>query len=233
MKRFVILCLLSAFAVICMAQSSEKARPRTADDVLKAYAQRVHAELLPRVNDITTEEIQHVASEIASQVLIPNKELLVAKAKSNLAALPKSELDLASGWETILDAGGGMLAKQMAKFPRATSQPATRPVDMDALCLMALWNPQGAAGMVRGPVMMEHLGTNGYFKRTMIEYFARPIVSAISSDPQHPVIAFETGPELFVVSLKLTDAGYYLDENVKWLKRKDAASQPSSAGGKD
>lgn len=232
MKRITTLCLL-LLAVICLAQSPQTSpSPQTADELLNAYTKRVRAELMPRIDDITPEEMIRVEADISAELLVPHKDLLMAKAKSTLSALPKSAIDLTSGWETYLESGGGLEAhvsehsganSQPATHPvESDSQPATHPAYLDALHLKSSWNPLKVAVSSRAMMLMHNKGSN----RLMLDSLAPPIVSAISADPQHPVLAFERDDEVFVVYLKLTDKGYYIEENVKWLRKVKPTTAP-------
>jgi len=236
MKRFIAFGLLLVLSVLCLARSNGKVkRPGNADDLLKTYAQRIHVELLPHASEMTHEEVIRSVGEISAEVLAPDKKLLSDKAKAELAKLPKLTVDMSSGWETVLklEQGWGVANRFAAELRRGTPQPETRPIDRDGVLLAVYWNPKEVISTVRSQVLGSHLGIKDYSKRSLIEKFAPPIVYAISADPQRPVVAIKTGPELFIVNLKLTEAGYYVDEKVQWLKRKSTASQPAKASSKD
>ena len=193
----------------------------SADDVLKSYTQRVHAEVLPRANELRHEEIVQLAGKIAAEVLAPHKDLLFAKAKAELFELPKLTVDLSNGWETVAEAEGGVIASGFGpELSRSTSQPGTtEPVNKDAILLLYFWNAKSAAYTIRTQMLVRHSGPQEYGQRAMIEALARPLVSAVNADPQAPAIAIQTGADVFVVSLKHTDKGYYVDDKVQWLRR--------------
>jgi len=70
-----------------------------------------------------------------------------------------------------------------------------------------------------GPVGPETFG-----KRMLLEACAPAVVYAADPRPDYPVIVFDTGPERFVVTLRRTARGWYLPEEVDWLRRADATS---------
>ena len=225
MRETVMAVLCACFLVGCDS-NGKVTRPHEADDLLKSYAQRIHVELLPRASELTQEEIFRAVGAIAAEVLVPNRKSLLDKARAELARLPKLTVDTSSGYETVAELEEGSILKALvAEMTRGTSQPATPPANTDAIALAYLWNPRAVAGIVRQRILVGHLGPRDYGKRAMIEGLAPPIVYAISADPQRPVVAIETGLELFIVYLKLTDTGYYVDDKVQWLKRTSMVSQ--------
>lgn len=230
MKRAMPASLFLLIAVLCLGQTSQPAKETpSADEVLKSYAQRVHAEVLPRANELRHEEIIQLTGNIAAEVLAPHRNLLFEKSKSEIAQLPKLAVDLSSGWDTVAEVDGGIIDSGFgSKLSRSTSQPATQPVAKDAILLLYFWNAKSAANTTRTQMLVWHSGSKEYGQRAMIEALARPLVYAVNADPQAPVIAIETGADVFVVSLKHTDKGYYLDEKVQWLRKKEAASQPAA-----
>lgn len=231
MKRTVTASPLLLIAVLCLGQTSQPEKETlSADEVLKSYAQRVHAEVLPRANELRHEEIIQLTGNIAAEVLAPHRNLLFEKSKAEIAELPKLAVDLSSGWDTVAEVDGGVIDSGFgSELSRSTSQPATEPVNKDAILLLYFWNAKTAAYTIRTQMLVRHSGPKEYGQRAMIEALARPLVYAVNADPQAPVIAIETGADVFVVSLKHTDKGYYLDEKVQWLKRKGGTSRPAGA----
>lgn len=231
MKRTVTASLVLLVAVLCLGQTSKPAKETlSADDVLQSYAQRVHAEMLPRANELGDEEIIQLAGNIAAEVLAPHKDLLFAKAKAELAELPKFTLDLTKGWDTVAEVDGSIIRNEFAtELGPSTSEPATAPVNKDAILLLYFWNAKSAAYTIRTQMLVRHSGPKEYGQRAMIEALARPLVYAVNADPQAPVIAIQTGADVFVVSLKHTDKGYYVDDKVHWLRKKEVPSQPAAA----
>lgn len=235
MRRAVTASLVLLIAVVCVGQTSKPPKETlSADEVLRSYAQRVHADVLPWANDLRHKEIIQLAGKIAAEVLVPHKELLFAKARAELAELPKLTLDLTRGWETVAEVDGDVIRNEFAKeVGRSTSQPAHGPVNEDAILLLYFWNAKTAAYTIRTRMLMRHCGPKRYGHRAVIEALARPVVYAVDPDPQRPVIAIETGAEVSVVSLKHKDRGYYVGEKVQFLNRKRAASEPASASKMD
>lgn len=235
MKRTVTASLLLLIAALCLGQTSQPANETlSADEVLKAYAQRVHAEVLPRASGLRHEEILQLVGKIAAEVLDPHRNLLFEKSKAEIAELPKLAVDLSSGWDTVAEIDGGVIRNDLAtELRRSASQPATEPVDEDAILLLYFWNAKSAANSIRTQMLVWRSGPKEYGQRAMIEALARPLFYAVNADPQAPVIAIQTGAEVFVVSLKHTDRGYYIDEKVQWLRKKEASSQPTAAPRED
>jgi hypothetical protein len=214
-------------AVLCLAQTSKPTEQTlTADDVLRAYARRVHADVLPRVKELKDDEILQLVTTIVEQVLGPHKDLLFERSKTELAELPKLTADFNSGWETVANIDSSVIE---AERSRPTSHLTTEPVKNNALMLLSLWNAKAAAYTTRTHAIIRLCGAREYGQRAIIEALARPFLYAVDPDPRHPIIAIETGPEIFVISLKHTDEGYYVDDKVQWLRKKGAASQPVGA----
>jgi hypothetical protein len=231
MKRASAVGLLVVFAFACLAHSDEKPRPQTqtADDLLREFARRVQTELLPREN-LSPTDAQSAAGLIASEVLIPKKDLLFEKVKAELAELPKLSVDLRSGWEVIAVVENGGINREILYQLRqdSASQPTTRATS-EGLLLLALWSPRSAALQMRTRILVTRVGPREIGRRTMIDALARVAVYAVDTDIKRPVLAIESGPELVVVHLTRTDGGYYVDEKVEWLKRATAISKPASA----
>jgi hypothetical protein len=235
MKRTVTTSLLLLIAVLCLGQTRQPANETlSADEVLKAYAQRVHAEVLSRASELRHEEIIQLTGKIAAEVLAPHRNLLFEKSKAQIAELPKLAVDLSSGWDTVAEVDGGVIDNGFgSELSRSTSQPATEPVNKDAILLLYFWNAKTAANTIRTQMLVKHSGPKEYGQRALIEALARPLVYAVNADPQAPVIAIQTGADVFVVGLKHTDKGYYVDEKVQWLRKKEASSQPAATPRED
>ena len=214
--------------LLTLAAAGCTAQPKTADDVLRAYRERVYSELLPRIGrePINRELAAGIA---AARILLPEKPLLFAKVKADLARLPSLRFQ-ADEWETIAERTEYL--EMAVEARRNLSKSAPTPIDPAAFPFAVFWDPQITAREVRRCVVMMGYGPEQYQELAEIETLLPPAVYAISADPVHPILVYETGPELFIVELRRTKDGYYVDEKIQWLRKKGPTSQPATTTGK-
>jgi hypothetical protein len=239
MRRSALAILLSLVCVSCAPQASRPATASlSADDVLRSYAQRVHAELHPHARDLNTEQMSQLVAAIAAEALVPHKDLLFAKAQAELAELPQFDADLTSGWETVADVQGRVIHNQMvAEIDALATRPddlhsstAMQTVNKDAIfLLLGYWDAKQTASHLRRNLVARHAGPEEFARLAMIGSLAPPLFHAVNADPQAPVIAIQTGPDVVVVSLRHCDKGYYIPEQVRWLRHRQAAAPQSNA----
>lgn len=225
MRIIVSLLLAAAAGGLALAQSGcAAADDSAAKDLMTTYAKKVHAQLLPQAESLDEESVMASVSAIAAEVLVPQKEVLVSKGRSQLEQLSKLELGDRADWEVVLQAErlSDTIRMGFARHP-ASSQPDGGGFDEDALFLALFWNPVAAAHLGRRQCLGRAGGPEKLSQRYMVEFLAPPVVMVVDEDPGSPSIALETGPDLFLVHLKFNDGGYYLPEEFEWLRKK---SQP-------
>jgi hypothetical protein len=206
-------------AAICPAEP--EAKP-TGDEVLATFSQRVHGEVVPRTEEMNPAQVYGEISKIAAEVLVPHKDALHAKAKAELAAMPKATADYMANWTSVGGANGGRLEKGIREaITYGVAAKTVDGADPNALLLARFWSPRYAAMAVRQMMLAQHYSPDGMGKRAMTDAIAPPPVYAISNDPSKPILAIETGHEVCIVHLEYTEHGYYADTRLDWRMRKD------------
>lgn len=224
MRSIAILLLVAAVCGLAIAESGRTGgEATTAEDVLRAYAKRVHTQVLPQAGSLGHRASRAAVSTIAAECLVPHKKVLVAKAESLLRDLPKLELGDRKDWEVVQEYGAFSeeILKELTRGP-ASSQPDGAAIDQDAFLLAMFWNPIRAASSARAQCLVRSRSAKEYGAVAIIEAMAPPIVYAVNADAKSPIVAFETGRDVAVVHLKLNDSGYYLPEKLEWLRKKAA-----------
>ena len=223
-KRLVMLSLALVLACLCVGCDSHKpaaAETMTADGLLRDFSRRLNAELINRDGDVSQNELITKSSSLAAEMLLPHKALFEQKVKDDLKNLPRLEGNISADYATLHEVPAGKLAEELVKASiGAESAPSSESLSIKGMTFLITWHPIGELYPIRIQTWSHVLGMEKVRQRLMIEAYARPAVYAIDPAPAHPVLAFETGPELFIVTFKRTDEGGYVDEKIQWLRKR-------------
>jgi len=202
------------------ADKKEAIREKTtAKDILEAYRQAVYEKLYPKLPDSRLEDMHELAAQLATEHLIPNRELLHHRAERLLESLPELDAGRLDGMQPVLNEDEQKQVEAVigksSGLPREDKELPEDTVGM--LMASSLWNPMHAAKAARAPSMVRVLGTTEYGKRALLESLAPSKIAALDKNSEKPAIAFLAGPEVFIVWLEYSSDGYYTPIRVKWL----------------
>ena len=182
------------------------------DGIMRAYAEAVWAEALPKLDGVEPKEalpvIEKVAAGAYARHLAPHRETLV---EHSLGRLPTAGPIDRSQWT----------GKSM-EIPGDLSDDATQ-------ASFLLWHPVLAAGAYRQGALAKQSGVEAFGKRAMLQSLAPVGSVALDRDPDRPVIATAMGDELLVVRLRRNGGELYRCDQVEWLKRKRRPASKAAA----
>ena len=166
--------------------------------------------MLPKLNEMDQDELLKEAIRLKAKHLDGKEQILAEEATYVLRRLPKYELTDKPAWETVALVEEDLLSGP--GFSSALSEAAVR--------RYVLWNPVWAAIAVRNAVLGRSLRPSELGRRALLSSIARPTVAAMDPRPEAPVIAFITGPEIFIVHLEQSKDGGYQNKKAEWLRKK-------------
>lgn len=190
----------------CTSPTPDRRGP--AADALDDAHRTVQTALLAQT-DGTPSDIPGRATALLAPLLEPHRAELRARARWQLDALPRLDLDLSAYRDKVPEAQIDVSVELI----RAELGDAGG----DAFWTL-MWDPVRIAAMVRTMAMFRALSIEEAARRVSVDNLAPPSIRLASDDIDAPIVALLSGPEAFVVSLAWKD-GAYLPIRVRWLTR--------------
>lgn len=161
-------------------------------------------------------------SEAATEsILLPARETLHLHALWELERLPRAQHNVPEGWQPT--------AEDLRRDPAATWQDvvAGTPTQKPETAFFLLgWSAVRAFNWLRTHLLIEHLGSRGFARRSLLEAFARPPVVWVRGDAEHPELATSTAREWLSVRFTYDGArSIYVPEEITWLRRPNVAPE--------
>ncbi len=225
--RSAVLILMTMALMLCGCDTAPPQRPvpqdSPASEILRAYQAAVWNELLPRIDELSVDEIQREVTRLAAKHVGKQRNLLVAEAEYYLEQLPTRSAPNPSQWEPVIPNGGA--SDKIVEMLHDSLRAGT---DQCGLLSMHMWNPLAVASFCRSLIQAKVLEREVHSKRAMLAAMVSPRLLAVRSDPARPLLAYEMGPELMLIGLRRGEDGNYTVHSCQWLRRREPASQPAT-----
>jgi len=171
--------------------------------LLKRYAQEVWTRVLPQLEPLEVQEAPAtataLASQIAAELLLPNKDVIDRYVLDQLPA-----------------------GKPLDRSQWTTAYSLKKPFPPN---LIHFWNPLVVALTFQQMAIQEKSSQDSAANWRALEEFAPVPQVVIDSDVDHPVISALYGNTLLAVWLERDTNGQYRCERVEWLRPKPQATQ--------
>jgi len=136
---------------------------------------------------------------------------LVAEGRGKVTELPKFDFGDRSQWELVWGEDFGTVWADIIRDSELSNHP-------EVLRLVRLWDPVQAAKFWRKAILTRAPDPDRAYKRLAVEDWVGAEPAVADRDFEVPVIAFPLGNEVFLIQLRLKEEGYYLVENLRWLR---------------
>jgi hypothetical protein len=204
-------CLVAAFVLLCEARADEK---DDAEAVLRAYLADL-ARQLPVRDPVALMKYDAgllKLQELGEKHLLKNKEVLHKKASADYLRLPLWKEDSTVKLEAI-HKDDQALKHLVEAFGEKGYGIERRSWEYRTTLW---WEPEVAATAVRQLAHRRILDHSDMVDKQVFANYAKPRIYRQGDDPEHPIIAFFDGTELFVVQLGYTKLGIYAVEGIDW-----------------
>ncbi len=238
MKYGIALTLALATLAGCSTSTQDRVETgRDSQEILSSFQRQIHQQQLLADGTRGKEDVEQLllaASRVAQQRLLPDRQLLMARAQRELAELPEPDLrSPGSRWageKTIYESTISQLVSGLMEEWELDED--EKPSRDAILYAMSFWSPRAAALAVRNHVLQEVLSLDAYGQRSMMQSFAPPVFWAVERDPKRPVIAVDMGPEVCIVHLERTSQGAYVDTRTEIMRQTWQTSDSGKPSGK-
>jgi hypothetical protein len=201
---------IAGLVVAMLTAASAQGEDVTFKDVQADFRQKVLS--LVAETNASANDLQTKIAEFADATFGAHPDVMRTETERRFKALPQF---------TNTNLTGYVEHKTLGEFP-------VPPAELRGLWLMLGWDPEKLAGSAKNIILGRSAGIEVFRSRSLLGAYC-PDITYRLGDSKLPDIVVDSLGDLFVVKVEMMpEAGVCKSVSVRWLKRKEARTTPST-----